>query len=83
LDNRLHYGGINGTLQQAIGDAYAPDPSVPGYKLAVTFHTPIEAPCWVLATDHTSYTMVFSCTDFFALGKRKLATSLGCAVFGT
>jgi len=62
VDNRLHYGGINGSLQQAVGDAYAPDPSVPA-KLAVTFGAPIEAPYWVLSTDYSSYALVFSCTN--------------------
>ena len=62
VDNRLHHGGINGSLQQAVGDAHAPDPSVPA-KLAVTFGAPIEAPYWVLSTDYSSYALVFSCTN--------------------
>uniref|UniRef100_A0A3B4A4Y8 Apolipoprotein D n=1 Tax=Periophthalmus magnuspinnatus TaxID=409849 RepID=A0A3B4A4Y8_9GOBI len=53
----------DGTINTISGTATAKDPSEPA-KLSVTFfeNSP-PAPYWVLDTDYSSYSLVYSCTD--------------------
>ncbi|XP_020784747.1 apolipoprotein D-like [Boleophthalmus pectinirostris] len=53
----------DGTINTITGTATALDPSEPA-KLSVSFfeNSP-PAPYWVLDTDYSSYTLVYSCTD--------------------
>eukprot|EP01124_Arcella_intermedia_P032252 TRINITY_DN748_c0_g1_i1.p1 TRINITY_DN748_c0_g1~~TRINITY_DN748_c0_g1_i1.p1 ORF type:complete len:189 (+),score=18.18 TRINITY_DN748_c0_g1_i1:92-658(+) len=65
VNNSERVGGISGTYEEAIGDAYAPDPTQPA-KLAVSFGGVgdlYRAPYWVVDTDYKTYSIVFSCTS--------------------
>jgi len=65
--NSERVGGINGTLESAEGDAYAPDPTQPA-KLAVSFYQDVfRAPYWVVKSDYETYSAVFSCTSIAGL----------------
>ncbi|XP_071181610.1 apolipoprotein D-like [Mytilus edulis] len=57
----------DGKITTAIGDGYNPDPNEPA-KLAIKF-SPVApyGKYWVLDTDYTSYTLVYSCTDLFSV----------------
>ncbi|XP_022344557.1 apolipoprotein D-like [Crassostrea virginica] len=60
-------GYENGEKKEAIGDAYIPDPSYPS-RLGVRFSN--LAPYgryWVLDTDYTTHTMIYSCTDILGI----------------
>ncbi|XP_064618298.1 apolipoprotein D-like [Liolophura sinensis] len=59
----VNQGVIIGTSQvdEAVGEAYAPDPNFPA-KLLVIFGGP-PSNYWVLDTDYKTYTVVWSCRD--------------------
>ncbi|XP_052713093.1 apolipoprotein D-like [Crassostrea angulata] len=57
----------NGEKKEAVGDAYIPDPKYPS-RLGVRFSN--LAPYgryWVLDTDYTTHTMIYSCSDILGL----------------
>ncbi|XP_061162703.1 apolipoprotein D-like [Saccostrea echinata] len=65
---RVHNSGIeNEQIKEATGDAYIPDPKYPA-RLGVKFSN--LAPYgryWVLDTDYTTHTMIYSCTDILGI----------------
>eukprot|EP00117_Sycon_ciliatum_P037283 scpid51055/ scgid27919/ Apolipoprotein D len=65
INSAVSFTGGNTTV---VGEAYAPNPLV-GAKLAVSFFnaTQTKPNYWVLSTDYTSYSMVYSCTQVTSL----------------
>jgi len=63
----------NAADDSVVGDAYAPDSSQPA-KLKVKFSWwQPRGDYWVIDTDYTSYSIVYSCTSFFGVMKMEYA----------
>jgi len=59
----------NGDISQTAGIANVPNPEEPA-KLEVNFpQSPTPGPYWVLETDYTGYSVVFSCTNLGSIGR--------------
>ncbi|XP_038147063.1 apolipoprotein D-like [Cyprinodon tularosa] len=59
---------VNGTKMEVEGTAKLMDPREPA-KLGVSFSRFIPyRPYWVLTTDYTNFTVVYSCTEMFGVG---------------
>merc|ERR1712093_778266 len=66
VNNSARAGGISGIPESFLGDAFAADPREPA-KLTVTFDAnPAPAPLWILETDYSTYSIMYSCVE--ALG---------------
>ncbi|XP_070560540.1 apolipoprotein D-like [Ptychodera flava] len=62
-----------GEATSIVGDAYAPDPNEPA-KLKVRFFWWQPAgDYWVLRTDYHTFSVVYSCQDFFGIVRAELA----------
>ncbi|KAK2895858.1 apolipoprotein Da, duplicate 2 [Channa argus] len=57
----------NGTMSFIRGTAVAKDPAEPAKLLVSFFETSPPSPYWVLSTDYTNYSLVYSCTDLGSL----------------
>ncbi|ESO82948.1 hypothetical protein LOTGIDRAFT_134336 [Lottia gigantea] len=67
----FNQGKVNGKNVSSTGDAYVPDPSEPS-KLIVKFPQAAPyGPYWVLDTDYTSYSLVFSCEQLGSFAHAK------------
>ncbi|XP_047205409.1 apolipoprotein D-like [Girardinichthys multiradiatus] len=77
----LSYQGGKGEKIVVEGTAKILDPREPG-KLGVSFFcvTPYS-PYWVLTTDYTNVTIVYSCTDFLSLFHLNFVTILSHSPF--
>ncbi|XP_062621088.1 apolipoprotein D-like [Saccostrea cucullata] len=75
---RVYNSGIeNGKIRDAIGDAYIPDQTYPA-RLGVKFSS--WAPYgryWILDTDYTTHTLIYSCTDILGIFHFTYAWILG------
>ncbi|KAK6182879.1 hypothetical protein SNE40_010464 [Patella caerulea] len=66
-------GTTNGKEVSAVGDAYLPNATLPA-QLAVRFATGAPyGPYWVLDTDYTNYSVVFSCEALTGLAHAEFA----------
>ncbi|KAK2822621.1 hypothetical protein Q5P01_022686 [Channa striata] len=59
----------NGKVSSIRGTAVAKDPAEPAKLLVSFFETSPPSPYWVLSTDYTNYSLVYSCTN---LGSRHM-----------
>ncbi|XP_048781026.1 apolipoprotein D-like [Ostrea edulis] len=70
-------GFENGEKKEAVGDGYVPDKNYPS-RLGVRFSNLAPyAKYWILDTDYTNYTMIYSCTDILELFHISYAWILG------
>lgn len=64
VDNTCNLKTIDGSLQRSLGQAIVRNPEEPG-KLSVTFGFGLYGDYWVIDTDYTSYSAVWSCSSVF------------------
>lgn len=66
VDNTCNLRTVDGKLQRSIGHAIARNASEPG-KLSVSFGWGMYGDYWVIDTDYTSYSAVWSCSSVFGV----------------